>query len=223
MNELILRTVLVFTFALLVGGCDSGGSTLASSQGLDLQSIAGAARLGQRINLDPLAQSGPGGYQNEPLRGKGGTIVFHSVKVKVKHKILGELDAFLSYAPNSLGKKKDHGALRDCACAFGPFPYPSGKVIDWMGFYADAEASFNIVFDPASLDFVISGSGLDPTTSYSLYVYTADCVGSCGSFSELSQSTLGLPVNGALQAPSPFENGYDMSPTNNTTVFVLAH
>jgi hypothetical protein len=73
------------------------------------------------------------------------------------------------------------------------------------------------------VSFAISGTALDPNTSYYLYIYVTSCAGGCGSWQFVSSAPLGMPVNGSLTGPSPFENGYTFGGQVVTMDLVLVH
>ena len=157
-------------------------------------------------------------YGRRRWKGKGGVISWfqHSQ---------GEYSASFGYAPNSIGKGGVPGLLSSADGLYeGNVPRaPGATYTDWVGFAAfNTLEDFSITFDDANLAFSISGGVIRPGVSFSLYVYTASCIGPCQTWTYVKTISLGSPVNGKLTAPSLFENGYVATQATRTTAFILA-
>lgn len=165
------------------------------------------------------------GIKHERLLGSAGTFTWKPVSFKENHHPL-DFVATLGYAPNSLGQKTFLFSLQDSQNEFGEFPGVPGFTLDWMGFLAADEDNLAVTFGDGNEQFKISGSALNASTSYSLYIYTADCLTSCGgsgSWTLVSATPLGYPVNGALSASSPLQGGFMWMDSNDAFLFDLVH
>jgi hypothetical protein len=149
----------------------------------------------------------------------GGTEVFGLVSFHRKgygHEKFS-LNASLQYAANSLNKPRVPIDVQNCNCEFSMLPYPEGTTLDWQGLVGIIP---DVTFESGNLNFQISGNGLDPNIEYTVTIYTGPCdCCSCFSFSILSQTLVGQPVNGQLSVPSPLENGYQ-SPNGGMVIDV---
>jgi hypothetical protein len=92
-----------------------------------------------------------------------------------------------------------------------------------VGVFAGEARNLSVTFDSGTEFLVITGSALDPGTSYSIFFYTADCLTGCQPWTLQSVTALGTPTNGELSMPSPLENGYIMADANDTFTFDLVH
>jgi hypothetical protein len=95
--------------------------------------------------------------------------------------------------------------------------------LDWVGLFGAEARNLSVTFDSGNELLVITGSALDPGTSYSIYFYTTDCFTGCSPWTLQSVTALGTPTNGELSMPSPLENGYFMSDANDAFTFDLVH
>ena len=118
------------------------------------------------------------GTKREKMLGSGGTFAWKPVTFKV-HRQPEEYVATLGYVPNSLGKGTFPMGLQDSRTSFQEFPVPPGVALDWMGVLSVEARGVDVTFDSGDDLFEINGSALDPNTSYSLYIYAADCSAGC--------------------------------------------
>lgn len=199
--RLILATV-SFTALTELAGPPSAQSSIASS-------------IFVKSRPSPLVRN-----RDERFEGRGGAIVFPPCKFKINRQPV-DLSPSLEYASNSLGKKHQAVDVEDGQAPFPGAPMPSGFTLDWVGVLAIPASP--ITFNAANANFTISGTAIDPETSYYLYVYTNYCGEQCGTWVLVSATPLGMPANGSLVGPSPLQNGFVFGSQSNVMDLVLVH
>ena len=210
-----MRAIVTVVATLLLVGCATASPTMTT------QPLAMPAARTETRNVAPPPRGEPG-IKREKMLGSGGTFTWKPVTFKV-HRQPEEYVATLGYAPNSLGKGTFPMSLQDSRTSFLGTPVPSGVTLDWVGLFVAQARNLSVTFDSGNELLVITGSALDPGTSYSIFFYTADCLTGCYAWTLQSVTALGTPTNGELSMPSPLENGYFMSDANDAFTFDLVH